>query len=383
MTIEQIQSDEALRLREFPVARDTIYLAHAAVCPLPACARDAVSDYAAACTSGDQEEFMPTNLLRDTRQLAAGLLGAELREIALVGPTSLGLSFIAQGLDWQPGDNIIVHGDDYPSNVYPWMALAEKGVELKRLEPSEPGRIEPEEVFTLVDSRTRMAALASCHYVSGYRIEIDTIGRELRSRGILFCVDGIQTIGAFPTPVEHVDFLAADAHKWMLGPCASGVLYVKHEMQARLKPVVQGWHNLNCPDFIARETLDYKPDSRRYEAGTANLLGIVGHRASLQLLNALGLDNIATDLLTKRRRLVPGLLAKGCDVMHAEVPEANASGIVTFHKPGEDMTALAEQLGQAGFKVSLRVMRDGSRLIRLSPHFYNTDAELDRLLEVL
>ena len=380
MTIEQIQSDEALRLREFPVARDTIYLAHAAVCPLPACARDAVSDYAAACTSGDQEEFMPTNLLRDTRQLAAGLLGAELREIALVGPTSLGLSFIAQGLDWQPGDNIIVHGDDYPSNVYPWMALAEKGVELKRIEPSEPGRIEPEEVFALVDSRTRMAALASCHYVSGYRIEIDTIGRELRSRGILFCVDGIQTIGAFPTPVEHVDFLAADAHKWMLGPCASGVLYVKHEMQARLKPVVQGWHNLNCPDFIARETLDYKPDSRRYEAGTANL---VGHRASLQLLNALGLDNIATDLLTKRRRLVPGLLAKGCDVMHAEVPEANASGIVTFHKPGGDMTALAEQLGQAGFKVSLRVMRDGSRLIRLSPHFYNTDAELDRLLEVL
>ena len=383
MTIEQIQSDEALRLHEFPVTRDTIYLAHAAVCPLPACARDAVSDYAAACTSGDQEEFMPTNLLRDTRQLAAGLLGAELREIALVGPTSLGLSFIAQGLDWQSGDNIIVHGDDYPSNVYPWMALAEKGVELKRLEPSEPGRIEPEEVFTLVDSRTRMAALASCHYVSGYRIEIDTIGRELRSRGILFCVDGIQTMGAFPTPVQHVDFLAADAHKWMLGPCASGVLYVKHEMQARLKPVVQGWHNLSCPDFIARETLDYKPDSRRYEAGTANLLGIVGHRASLQLLNALGLDNIATDLLAKRRRLVPGLLAKGCDVMHAEVPEANASGIVTFHKPGGDMTALAEQLGQAGFKVSLRMMRDGSRLIRLSPHFYNTDAELDRLLEVL
>ena len=383
MTIEQIQADEALRLREFPVARETAYLAHAAVCPLPACARDAVSDYAAACTGGDQEDFVPANLLRDTRQLAANLLGAELREIALVGPTSLGLSFIAQGIDWQPGDNIIVHGDDYPSNVYPWMALAEKGVELKRLEPSEPGRIEPEEVFALVDSRTRMAALASCHYVSGYRIEIDTIGRELRSRGILFCVDGIQTMGAFPTPVQHVDFLAADAHKWMLGPCASGVLYVKHEMQARLKPVVQGWHNLSCPDFIARETLDYKPDSRRYEAGTANLLGIVGHRASLQLLNALGLDNIATDLLAKRRRLVPGLLAKGFDVLHADAPETNASGIVTFHKPGGDMAALADRLGQAGFKVSLRVMRDGSRLIRLSPHFYNTAAELDRLLEGL
>ena len=276
MTIEQIQADEALRLREFPVARETAYLAHATVCPLPACARDAVSDYAAACTGGDQEDFVPANLLRDTRQLAANLIGAELREIALVGPTSLGLSFIAQGIDWQPGDNIIVHGDDYPSNVYPWMALAERGVELKRLEPSAPGRIEPEDVFALIDPRTRMTALASCHYVSGYRIDIGAIGRELRSRGILFCVDGIQTVGAFPTPVEHVDFLAADAHKWMLGPCSAGILYVKREMQDRLKPVVQGWHNLSCPDFIAQETLDYKPDARRYEAGTANLLGIVG-----------------------------------------------------------------------------------------------------------
>ena len=383
LTIEQIQANEELRLREFPVARETAYLAHAAVCPLPACARDAVSDYATACTGGDQEDFVPANLLRDTRQLAANLLNAELREIALVGPTSLGLSFIARGIDWQPGDNIIVHGDDYPSNVYPWMALAEKGVELKRLEPGTPGRIEPEDVFALVDSRTRMAALASCHYVSGYRIDINSIGRELRSRGVLFCVDGIQTVGAFPTLVEHVDFLAADAHKWMLGPCASCILYVKHKMQDRLKPVVQGWHNLSCPDFIAQERLDYKPDSRRYEAGTANLLGIVGHHASLQLLNQLGLDNIAADLLAKRQRLVPELLAKGCDVLHADVPEANASGIVTFSKPGEDMAALAEQLGQAGVTVSLRVMRDGSRLIRLSPHFYNTPAELDRLLEAL
>ena len=383
MTIEQIQADEALRLREFPVARETAYLAHAAVCPLPACARDAVSDYAAACTGGDQEDFVPANLLRDTRQLAANLLGAELREIALVGPTSLGLSFIAQGIDWQPGDNIIVHGDDYPSNVYPWMALAEKGVELKRLEPSTPGLIEPEDVFALIDPRTRMAALASCHYVSGYRIDIDAIGRELRSRGILFCVDGIQTVGAFPTPVEHVDFLAADAHKWMLGPCSAGILYVKREMQDRLKPVVQGWHNLSCPDFIAQETLDYKPDGRRYEAGTANLLGIVGHHASLQLLDALGLAKIAADLLAKRRWLVPELLAKGCDVLHADLPEANASGIVAFSKPGEDMAALQARLGQAGVTVSLRVMRDGSKLIRLSPHFYNTPAELYRLLEAL
>ncbi len=383
MNLEQIQRDEILRRQEFPVVSHTIYLAHAAVCPLPACVRDAIGRFAADCVNGDQEDFIPTNLLQDTRQLAAKMIGAQMNEIALVGPTSLGLSFIAQGIDWQSGDNIIVNGDDYPSNVYPWMALEEKGVQLRHLKPYEPGRIEPEDIFRLVDSRTRMAALSSCHYVSGCRINIDKIGCELRSRNVLVCVDGIQTVGAFPTPVEHVDFLAADAHKWMLGPCSSGILYVKQAAQERLKPVVQGWHNLSCPDFIAQDTLNYKPDSRRYEAGTANLLGIIGHRASLAMLNDVGVDKIAADLLSKRKFIVPKLLAKGYEVMHPEVGLENASGIVTFNKKGENMAALAEQLGQSGIKVSLRVMREGSKFIRLSPHFYNTDTELDRLLEEL
>jgi selenocysteine lyase/cysteine desulfurase len=383
MTIEQIQSNESIRLTEFPVAEKTTYLAHAAVCPLPSCARDAILHYAAACVNGDQEDFTPPSLLRNTRQLAAKLIGAKMKEIALVGPTSLGLSFIAQGLDWQSGDNIIINADDYPSNVYPWMALKEKGVKLKYLKPHEPGRIEPENVFELIDSRTRMAALASCHYVSGYRINIDAIGQELRSRGILFCVDGIQTVGAFPTSVEHVDFLAADAHKWMLGPCASGILYVKHETQKQLKPIVQGWHNLLCPDFIAQETLNYKQDGRRYEAGTANLLGIVGHHASLAMLNDLGVNNIATDLLNKRNLLIPELLSKGYHVLNSDGDLDNASGIVTFHKPNNDMSKLVAKLEQARIKVSLRFMRDGSKLIRLSPHFYNTANELNRLLDKL
>ena len=326
---------------------------------------------------------MPPNLLRETRQLAADLIGANIKEIALVGPTSLGLSFIAQGLDWQPGDNIIINADDYPSNVYPWMALEEKGVKLKYLKPQEPGRIEPEDVFELIDSQTRMAALASCNYVSGYRINIDAIGRELRSQGILFCVDGIQTVGAFPTSVEHVDFLAADAHKWMLGPCASGILYVKQETQKQLKPIVQGWHNLLCPDFIAQETLNYKQDCRRYEAGTANLIGIVGHNASLKMLNELGLNNIAKDLLNKRNKLIPELLCKGYHVLNPDGDQVNSSGIVTFHKADMDISKLAAKLEQAKIKVSLRFMRDGSKLIRLSPHFYNTTNELNRLLNEL
>ena len=162
--------------------------------PLPASVRDAVS-YAAECGGGDQEDFMPRNLLIDTR------LGGQPDRCRDAGgragrPDVLGLSFIAQGIDWQRGDNIIVHGDDYPSNVYPWMALEEKGVELRHLKPREPGRIDPEDVFSLIDSRTRTAALASCHYA-----RLPDRHRHYRprtaSRGVLVCVDGIQTVGAF------------------------------------------------------------------------------------------------------------------------------------------------------------------------------------------
>src|SRR5207248_6782846 len=156
-----------------------------------------------------------------------------------------------------------------------------------------------------VDEQTRLVALASCHFVSGFRIDLQGIGQFLRKRNILFCVDGIQTLGAFPTTVEHIDFLAADAHKWLLGPCAAGILYVRKGLQERLNPRVFGWHNVRCPNYIAQEEMVFRPDARRYEAGTQNLLGLVGLHASLELLLELGIENIAAELLRKRALLVP------------------------------------------------------------------------------
>ena len=154
------------------------------------------------------------------------------------------MSFVAAGLNFRKGDNILVYYDDYPSNVYPWMALAERGVEVRLLNTRGLGVIRPQDVMGQVDENTRLVALASCHFISGYRIEHETIGKFLRERGILFCLDAIQTLGAFPTTVEHVDFLAADAHKWLLGPCGAGVLYVRREIQDRLNPPIYGWHNV-------------------------------------------------------------------------------------------------------------------------------------------
>lgn len=383
MTIAELHSNEELRVHHFPVVEQKNFLAHAGVCPLPRRVVDAMTDYTLLGSLGDQEEAFPGTRIQQARQTAASLLQAQPDEIAFVGPTSLGLSLVANGLNYRRGDNILIYHDDYPSNVYPWMALADKGVQVRLMNIREFGRIRNIDVIGQVDENTRMVALASCHFVTGWRIDIAGIGKQLRSRNIPFCIDGIQTLGAFPTSVEHIDFLAADAHKWLLGPCAAGILYVRKSLQEKLKPTILGWHNVRCANFIAQENIVHPPDSRRFEAGSANLVGLAGMQAGMELLLEVGIDNIAAELLRKRALLVPALQEKGYAVLGGSAPVEHASGIVTFYKPDADMPALHAKLTEAQIITSLRANRAGQRYIRLSPHFYNTDAELHRVLEML
>src|SRR5258708_1112368 len=221
MILSELLSNEELRQHEFPIAREKVFLAHAGVCPLPRRVAEAITNYALLTTQDDQEALFLGARFATVRQLAARLVQALPEEIAFVGPTSLALSFIASGLTLGKNDNILIYMDDYPSNVYPWMALADKGVQVRMLNIRELGRIRTIDVKGQVDEQTRLVALASCHFVSGFRIDLEGIGSFLRERNILFCVDGIQTLGAFLTAAKDADFLAADAHKWMLGPCAA------------------------------------------------------------------------------------------------------------------------------------------------------------------
>jgi len=382
MTLQDLLNNEELRCHEFPVARDKIFLGHAGVCPLPRRVADAVAACAAQGTLGDQEAFLLHRLV-DARKLAAQVLQCQSEEVALVGPTSLGLSLVAAGLSFRKSDNILIYHDDYPSNVYPWMALAAKGVQVRLINTRGLGVIRAIDVMGQVDENTRLVALASCHFISGYRLEHQAIGKYLRGRGILFCLDAIQTLGAFPTTVESVDFLAADAHKWLLGPCGAGVLYVRRELQEKLNPPLYGWNNVRCPNFVAQEKIEFRNDATKYEAGTHNLLGVVGLIASLELVREIGVDNIAAELLRKRALLVPALSAKGYTVLNAEAKPENASGIVTVYKPGVDLAPLHKKLADAGVVASLRSDRKGQSYLRLSPHFYNTDAELQRVLELV
>lgn len=382
MTLNEILTNEELRQHEFPVTKSRIFLGHAGVCPLPRRVAQAMSDCANEATLGDQEEFV-MHRLNDTRQTGAKLLNCQPDEIAIVGPTSLALSFVAAGLDFRKGDNILVYHDDYPSNVYPWMALAERGVKVRLLNTRGLGIIRAIDVMGQVDEDTKLVALASNHFISGHRLEHDAIGQFLRERNILFCLDAIQTVGAFPTTVEHVDFLAADSHKWLLGPCGAGLLYVKKDLIEKLNPPVYGWHNVRCPNFVAQESIEFRNGAKKFEAGTHNLVGLVGLLSAMELVLEIGVDNIAAELQRKRAWLVPALQAKGYTVLNADPKPENASGITSFFAPDRDLAELNKKLSAAGIVASLRTDRKSQNYIRLSPHFYNTDAELHRVLELL
>ena len=382
MTLAEILSNEELRHHEFPVTKNKIFLGHAGVCALPRRVAQAISDCANGGTLGDQEEFV-MHRIADARNAGAKLLNCQPDEVSLVGPTSLALSFVAAGLNFRKGDNILIYHDDYPSNVYPWLALAAKGVQVRLLNTRGFGAIRAVDVMGQVDENTRLVALASCHFISGHRLDHNAIGKFLRERGILFCLDAIQTVGAFPTPVEHVDFLAADAHKWLLGPCGAGIFYVRREMQEKLNPPIYGWHNVRNPNFVAQEKIEFRGGAAKFEAGTHNLVGLLGLITAMELALEIGVENIAAELARKRVWLVPALQSKGFSVLNPEPKPENVGGITSFFQPGKDLAPLHQKLAEAGVIASLRTDRRGQNYLRLSPHFYNTDAELHRVLELL
>lgn len=385
MEVMALFESEAQRLAEFPIARNSIFLAHAGVTILPQRVTKTMQDYLQEACMRMQEYPEAWRATNETRAVAAQIIGAKASEISLLGPTSLGLSLVANGLDWQPGDEVVCYQDDYPANVYPWTDLVRHGVVVRLLKPVRPGEITPELVEAALTSKTKLVALASCHFLTGYRIKIDEIGRMLRSRGVLFCLDGIQTIGAFETRVDYVDFMSADSHKWMLGPMAAGIVYVREEMQERLRPSLLGSWNIQSPNFIAQPDIAFERGGRRYEPGVLNIVGILGMKAGLELLLEKGIPVISEQLLRLKAKLMDGLEPLGFRFIGPrEGP--NASGISTAYRvegTGPNVTKVFDHLTAQGISPSLRHDRQGRAYLRFSPHFYNTEAEMERTVEAI
>jgi cysteine desulfurase / selenocysteine lyase len=380
--IHELVDDERKRRETFPICERHIFMAHAGVTALPRVVANAVIGCTEESATNFENFVVHRQKLQDARISAARLIGSTPDEIALLGPTSLGLSLFANGIDWKTGDEVVCYLDDYPANVYPWLNLRAQGVTVRLLKPSEHGALTPELVAGAIASKTRLVALASCNFLSGYRIDIDAIGRLLREKQILFSVDAIQTLGAFPTTVEYVDFLSADAHKWLLGPLAIGIVYVRKELFDLCRPTLLGAWNVKAPEYVAQEVIEFHPTAQRYEPGALNLAGIVGMKAAVDLLLDIGITNVADRIRKITTRFAEGLAELGFAALGPTGGE-HGSGIITVSRPNTDMVALFERLSAAHIVCSPRQDRQGRRYIRFSPHFYNTDAELDEVLKVM
>ena len=376
-----VLTDESFRASCFPIVKDKIFMAHAAVTVLPRAVAEAISNYARKSAEEFPDFTESLRIIRETRESAARLLHASPEEIALLGPTSLGLSLFANGIEWEAGDEVVCYSEDYPANVYPWLNLRRRGVTVRYVEPPGLGEITTEVVERALTSKTRLVALASCNFVSGYRIDLPAIGAMLHARGILFSVDAIQTLGAFPTTVEQVDFLSADSHKWLLGPLASGVVYVKKEHFDLCRPTLLGSWNIRAPGFVAQDQIEFLDTAQRYEPGALNFPGIVGMKAAIELLLEAGIDRIADRILFLRARLINGLEPVGYRLLGNAEP-AIGSGIVTFSHPTRDLIEIFQRLTQERIFCSQRQDRQGTHYLRFSPHFYNSEAEIDRVVEV-
>ena len=376
--------EEDVRGELFPVCRNKVYFAHAGVTALPRRVADAICTHTLRSAEHAQEFAEVLRDIKDARRTCATFIGAQADEIAVLGPTSLGLSLFANGLPWQDGDEVICYAGDYPANVYPWLELQRRGVIVRYLEPEHPGEITPELVAAALTPRTRLVALASCHFFTGYRIDVEAIGRVLHEHGVLFSLDAIQTLGAFPLNVSraHVDFLSADAHKWLLGPLAIGIVYVKKEHFDLLRPTLIGAWNVQSPNFITQEEITFVPTAQRYEPGVLNVAGVYGMVAAIALLSEVGMDVVAARLLELKAHLVGALEPLGFHVIGPR-SGANASSITTFRHEHAGSAKLYTALEEAGVIASLRHDRAGRDYLRFSPHFYNTEEEIDRAVDVL
>jgi selenocysteine lyase/cysteine desulfurase len=360
---------------QFPVTETLVYLNHAGVSPTSTRARDAVAAWFDGCVKRgilDEEGWVETS--EACRARFAGLIGASPNEISFVRNTSHGLALVAEGLPWRPGDRVAVATElEYPSNVYVWQHLKDHGVEVDTIAAPD-GAVLPEAVETALTPDTRLVAVSSAQYATGAVTDLAAIGALCREQGLLFCVDGIQTVGALDIDVRQVGahFLSADSHKWLLGMHGLGVLYVSSEVVDRVRPVLVGWKSTTDAWNFDRALFELLSDARKFEEGSLPWALIVGFHAALEILEEIGIPAIGRHINSLVEHLARGLTAIGADVFP---PPEMRHHILTFTHPDADEPLLLKQLTERGFVISCRRGR-----IRISPHLYNTEAEIDQLI---
>ncbi len=364
----------------FPVTKNHIYLNHAAVAPLSLPVYDAMQNYTRDLLEHGLVHWREWSQAVDrVRELAAQLINAKPHEIAFAANTSTGLSFVANGLDWRAGDNVVTADCEFPANQLPWQRLHKAfGVEVRQARERD-GRLETAEILRLIDDRTRVVTLSFVEFASGFRNDLETIGNYCRERDVLFVVDAIQGLGALQLDVEKccIDALSADAHKFLLGPDGVAVFYVAERILNRLQPTVVGWTSVKAPfNFTAGEQ-ELADGARRFEPGALNTAGIVGLGASIELMLNIGTEKIERYLLELTEYLCERLVDIGYHVVSSR-RAGEASAMVCCTHDAHSAEVLYEHLEAHGIITTPRLGR-----LRISPHFYNTREDIDALVAAL
>jgi cysteine desulfurase/selenocysteine lyase len=380
--ITQLAADENLRQREFPICARKIYCAHAADAPLPRAVAEAMHESIERASVDARQYENELARIEETRALVARMLGCETEEIAFTGPTASGLNTVANGLEWNQGDEVVCYLDDYPANVYPWLGLERHGVKPVLVESARIGEITPEIIERALTKRTKLVALSTANYCSGYRIDLEAIGALCAGRGVLFSVDAIQTMGVFPVPLRNVDFVSAGAQKWMLGPSGAGILFVRKSRRDLLQPAIIGGWNVVSPNFIAQRRIEFETGGRKFEPGAYTHSVLAGLRAAVELLLKAGANEISSQIRSLTESLRDQIAPAGFEFL-SPTEEKNRCGILTFRHPKIAGERFTEVLAKNDIVVSLRYDRWNRGWLRVSPHFYNTPAEMTKIAELL
>ncbi|MBC8284543.1 MAG: aminotransferase class V-fold PLP-dependent enzyme [Nitrospinae bacterium] len=371
MNIENIR-------KEFPVTKEIIFFDHARVAPLPERVRKVVTEFVDDATRFGTAHYETWILeLERTRKKFAQLINANLNEVAFVKNTSEGISIVANGFEWQPGDNVVIPDIEFPANVYPWWNLKQKGVETRMVKSVE-GRVLFDDLAKQVDSRTRILSISSVECNSGFRSDLNRIGTFCKEKDVLFFVDAIQSLGVLPMDVkkDHIDFLSADGHKWMLSIEGLGGFYISQEVVDKIRPVTMGWGNVvNAENFMDYD-FTLKKNAKKFEEGTPNTMSIHAFGAALGLLLETGIENIEKRVMSLGDCIITELNRRNIKIYSStQLPERSGNISFTLDK---DVNQLYSFMLENKVKFTVR---DG--LVRFSPHFYNNEDEILKVFELL
>ena len=367
-------------LDEFEQAPGLRYLNHAAVAPWPKRASQAVSRFASENVllgARDYPDWMAME--QRLRERLMRLTNApSTDDIALVKNTSEALSFVAFGIDWQAGDQIVISDEEFPSNRIVWEALADKGVSV--IQVSLKGSDPEAALLAACGPKVRLLAISAVQFASGLRLDLVRLGQGCRDRKVLFCIDAIQQLGALPFDVQayQCDFAMADGHKWMLGPEGLGVFYCRAEVRPLLKLSEYGWHMLEHLGDYSRSEWQPAHSARRFECGSPNMLGAAALEASLALLEEVGMEQVAAALLERVQWLNEGLAAMRGVRVHSPQDMARRSGIVSFSIEGVENAQVYQRLKQ---EQVICIPRGPG--VRFSPHFYTPQQVIDETLAIV